>query len=224
MVAKRSRTKLNISSIDTSNMEPLEKDQHIITLNPEAFPSKASYIDTLRKCIRAGWVKHPVKQAYKEARKKKIKNPNPYHQKRFEFVWGYTCEICGEDYVEKDIEVDHKKGNVKFTEIDEFSSYALSILHIAPEDLQILCAYRDTDVRSRKKHSCHHIKTLAEKNGISFEEARVLKKVIQVEKTGDGAVVKMLISLGVNLEDIPKTKAGKNKLLREVALSQVKTK
>lgn len=224
MVARHSRTKLNISNIDTSNMKPSEKVQHILELNPEVFPSKASYIDLLRKCIRAGWVKHPVKQAYKESKKKKIKNPNPYHQKRFEYVWGYTCEICGEDYVEKDIEVDHKVGNIRFTEIEEFESYALAILHIAPEDLQILCAYRDTDVRSRKKHSCHHIKTLAEKNGISFEEAKVLKRVIQVEKSGEGAVVKMLTSLGVSDKDIPKTKSGKNKLLREVALSQVKAK
>ena len=62
---------------------------------------------------------------------------------------------------------------------------------------------------------------IAEKNGISFEKVKVLKKLIQVEKAGDGAVVKMLISLGVDLKDIPKTKVGKNKLLREVALSRV---
>lgn len=212
------RPKLVMTDVDTSKMDALEKVIHIVESNPSIYPTHEKYIEVLRSCVRKAWQFHPLKRLFKESKVKKIKNPRPNPRKGFEFVKGYTCAICGNDYIEKDIEVDHKSGNNKFTNIKDFSKYADSILHVAPEDLQILCAYPDTDVRSRVKHSCHKIKTYAESEGYTFGQAKILKRVISIEKSGDDQVKKALVGLGVPPQGIPKTKKARNSLLRELSL------
>lgn len=214
------KPKLNVTQINTSGMEALEKVVHIIQNNSEVYPSHEKYVEALRACIRKAWQFHPMKRLYKEGKAKRIKNPRPNPRRGFEFVKGYTCEICGRDFVEKDIEVDHKVGHNKFTHIDDFNSYANRILHVAPEDLQILCAYPDTDVRSRERHSCHKVKSYAESSGLTFEEALIIKRVISIEKAGDGKVQAALIKFGLDKTTLPKTQAARKTLLRKLALER----
>lgn len=214
------KPKLNVTQINTSGMEALEKVVHIIQNNSEVYPSHEKYVEALRACIRKAWQFHPMKRLYKEGKAKRIKNPRPNPRRGFEFIKGYTCEICGRDFVEKDIEVDHKVGHNKFTHIDDFNSYANRILHVAPEDLQILCAYPDTDVRSRERHSCHKVKSYAESSGLTFEEALIIKRVISVEKAGDGKVQAALIKFGLDKTTLPKTQAARKTLLRKLALER----
>jgi hypothetical protein len=212
----KSKPKLVVTGKDTSNMEALEKVLHIIESNPSIYPTHEKYVEALRACVRKAWQFHPIKRLYKEAKVKRIKNPRPNPRRGFEFIKGYTCEICGNDFVERDVEVDHKVGENKFTHIESFHKYVDNILHIAPEDIQILCAYPDTDVRSRVKHSCHKIKSYAEKEGLTFEQATIMKRVISIEKQGDAAVVNAL--KGFNVIEVPKTKKDRNKLLRKLSL------
>ena len=216
----KAKPKLNVTQINTSGMEALEKVVHIIQNNSEVYPSHEKYVEALRACIRKAWQFHPMKRLYKEGKAKRIKNPRPNPRRGFEFIKGYTCEICGRDFVEKDIEVDHKVGNNKFTHIDDFNSYANRILHVAPEDLQILCAYPDTDVRSRERHSCHKVKSYAESSGLTFEEALIIKRVISIEKAGDGKVQAALIKFGLDKTTLPKTQAARKTLLRKLALER----
>lgn len=216
----KAKPKLNVTQINTSGMEALEKVVHIIQNNPEVYPSHEKYVEALRACIRKAWQFHPMKRLYKESKAKRIKNPRPNPRRGFEFVKGYTCEICSRDFVEKDVEVDHKVGHNKFTHIDDFNSYANRILHVAPEDLQILCAYPDTDVRSRERHSCHKVKSYAESSGLTFEEALIIKRVISIEKAGDGKVQEALIKFGLDKTTLPKTQAARKTLLRKLALER----
>lgn len=216
----KAKPKLNVTQINTSGMEALEKVVHIIQNNSEVYPSHEKYVEALRACIRKAWQFHPMKRLYKESKAKRIKNPRPNPRRGFEFVKGYTCEICGRDFVEKDIEVDHKVGHNKFTHIDDFNAYANRILHVAPEDLQILCAYPDTDVRSRERHSCHKVKSYAESSGLTFEEALIIKRVISIEKAGDGKVQAALINFGLDKTTLPKTQAARKTLLRKLALER----
>lgn len=218
MKRAKGKPKLTITDINTSSMDALEKVLHIIENNADVFQSHEKYVEALRTCIRKAWQFHPMKRLYKDSKVKKIKNPRPNPRRGFEFVKGYTCEICGRDFVEKDVEVDHKVGNNKFTNIESFHLYTTSILHVAPEDLQILCSYPDTDVRSRVRHSCHKVKTYAESAGITFEQALVMKKVISIEKSGDDAVKASLKKMGVVDADLPKTQAARKALLRRLAL------
>lgn len=216
----KAKPKLNVTQINTSGMEALEKVVHIIQNNSEVYPSHEKYVEALRASIRKAWQFHPMKRLYKESKAKRIKNPRPNPRRGFEFIKGYTCEICGRDFVEKDIEVDHKVGHNKFTHIDDFNSYANRILHVAPEDLQILCAYPDTDVRSRERHSCHKVKSYAESSGLTFEEALIIKRVISIEKAGDGKVQAALINFGLDKTSLPKTQAARKTLLRKLALER----
>lgn len=214
------KPKLNVTQTNTSGMDAVEKVVHIIQNNPEVYPTHEKYVEALRACVRKAWQFHPMKRLYRESKSKRIKNPRPNPRRGFEFVKGYTCEICGRDFVEKDVEVDHKVGNNKFTHISDFNKYANSILHVAPEDLQILCAYPDTDVRSRERHSCHKVKSYAESSGLTFDEALVMKKVISIEKAGDVKVQGALINLGVDKSEMPKTQAARKALLRKLALEK----
>lgn len=216
----KAKPKLNVTQTNTSGMDALEKVVHIIQNNPEVYPTHEKYVEALRACVRKAWQFHPMKRLFRESKSKRIKNPRPNPRRGFEFVKGYTCEICGRDFVEKDIEVDHKVGNNKFTHISDFNKYANSILHVAPEDLQILCAYPDTDVRSRERHSCHKVKSYAESSGLTFDEALVMKRVISIEKSGDVKVQGALIELGVVKSEMPKTQAARKALLRKLALEK----
>lgn len=221
MTSKRkTKPKLVKTDTDTTGMGLLEKVVHIVSNNPDVYPTHEKYVEALRACIRKAWQFHPIKRLYKESMVRRIKNPRPNPRKGFEYVRGYVCEICGGEFVEKDIEVDHKMGNNKFTNINSFHEYTTNILHIAPEDIQILCSYPDTDVRSRVRHSCHKIKSYAESEGVSFDEALLLKKAISIEKSGDDNVRLTLKSLGV--VDIPTTKKARNSLLRQLIIKQMK--
>lgn len=217
-VKAKEKPKLVVTSKDTGSMDMLEKVVHIIENNPSVYPTHEKYVEALRACIRKAWQFHPMKRLYKESKVRRIKNPRPNPRKGFEYVKGYECEICGREFVERDVEVDHKMGHNKFTHINSFSDYAFNILHIAPEDIQILCAYPDTDVRSRVQHSCHKIKSYAESSGLTFEQATVIKKVIAIEKSGDEKVKKALLELGAT--NIPTTKKARNQLLRDLSLGK----
>lgn len=213
---KKKKVLLNFTDVDTSFMSDIEKVMHIIEHNKELYPTEAKYMEALRACIRKAWQHHPMKRLYKESKQKKIKNPRPNPRRGFEYVKGFTCEICKRDFVERDIEVDHKIGENSCTKMADFSNYVQKIVHVAPEDLQILCSYPDSDVRSRERHSCHKVKTYAESEKISFEDALKIKKAISIEKQGDLVVQKYLLK--VFDPPLPSNQKLRKNLLREAFL------
>lgn len=143
-------------------------------------PIEKQVIAVVRSAIRAAWIKSDVKLAFMYSR------TIPDMDDSTRTKWLYQCEICSKMFKEVDIEVDHKHGHHKFTTLDEFKSYFDNILMVRAEDLQILCK------------GCHSIKTLTESHGITFEEAVVLKKVIEIEKTGVKQTLAFLTQHGYN--------------------------
>jgi 5-methylcytosine-specific restriction endonuclease McrA len=151
---------------------------------PHIWRSKSSFMSWLRGGIRRSlWSRSPIKLEFIKKNRKTIENPKKGNRNKPQ-VWGATCCICGKDYVLKDIEVDHKVGNHSLKEISDIESFIMSIVMVSENDLQLICK------------SCHKIKTHAEKNGISFEEAVKEKKLIAYGKLKTDEQIKILESYG----------------------------
>ncbi len=128
-------------------------------------PLTESQVLTLcRKAIREFWMYSHSKMAFLLLRKEEDTNTNTKRR------WHYNCDICNEWFGGDEVEVDHKIGEHSLRTSEEVLAYAEAILSVTFEDLQLLCK------------PCHAIKTLAERNKISFEDAKILKSVIQFEK------------------------------------------
>lgn len=186
------------------------KVQKILRENPEIWKTESAYFSYLRGCIRLAWVKNPVKLKLLSKRKKQIPNPNygkPRNTKKT--VMGATCEICLKDYPMKFIQVDHiTGGNYSLRSVGDIQGFFESICIVTEGELRLVCLY------------CHGCLTYAAKEGVSFEQAKVIKHVISLDK--DNKVVDKLNELAVSC--IPSTKAKRKALLLEILLKDLENK
>lgn len=150
--------------------------------------TKAQFMSFVRGGIRRGlWERNPLKlQFVKDKRervplgKKTVSNPKGE-------VWGGRCEVCDNLFKTSDLQVDHIKGNHSLKTIEDLESFVQAMIFIDPdEDLQMICK------------PCHKAKSLAERKGISIEEAKATKKAIEIEK--EKRVMEFLQKKGVTPE------------------------
>lgn len=134
---------------------------------PHIWKTESAFMSWLRGGIRGGlWNKHPVKLEFLKKSRIKIPNTNPRSMKRFPEVWATKCAITGEIIPLNKAEVDHKTGEHTLRNLDDIARFIKDIVLVTDSDLQIV----SKDV--------HKIKTLAERKGITFEDAVIEKKVI----------------------------------------------
>lgn len=138
---------------------------------PQFWKTESAFMSFVRSGIRNGlWKKHRVKLKFLEDNVQLVVNTNPRSMKRFPMVKKYECAACTQLFSTNDIEVDHKTGQHSLKSMEDLNKFTSAMIMVTEEDLQLLCK------------ECHGIKTLAEKQGISFEEASVEKKVIAICK------------------------------------------
>lgn len=149
------------NGVDTA-YRPWIEYQHI-------WRTEASFMNFIRGGIRRGlWEKNPIKLEFLKERTVKIKNTNPRSMKRFPTVNAGCCDMCGVTFKMTEMQVDHKLGGHSLKTFEDISSFIHGIVFVKKEDLQLLCK------------GCHDIKTYAERQGISLEEAAQLKEAIAV--------------------------------------------
>ena len=136
----------------------------------------------IRKAIDSVWMTAAHKLVFLEDRV--IPDMNPETRTK----WLIECNQCGNMFKLTDVNVDHVVGEFPCTNREEFMSYLLSRLDVGFDDLQILC----TDIPKKNHAGCHPIKTLSERLGITFEEARLEKQVIAVMGLGSAGQRKWL--------------------------------
>ena len=85
-------------------------------------------------------------------------------------VWGCKCEICGKVGAMSDYQVDHIIPAGSLNSFEDITSFVKNLLYVTEEDLRILCK------------DCHGVITLAEKQELSFEEAKCTKEAIRLGK------------------------------------------
>lgn len=186
------------------------KVQKILRENPEIWKTESAYFSYLRGCIRLAWVKNPVKLKLLNKRKKQIPNPNygkPRNTKKT--VMGATCEICLKDYPMKFIQVDHiTGGNYSLRSVGDIQGFFESICIVTEGELRLVCL------------DCHGCLTYAAKENVTFEQAKVIKHVISLDK--ENKVVDKLNEFAVSC--IPSTKAKRKALLLEILLKDLENK
>lgn len=151
---------------------------------PEIWGSESKFLAFIRGGIRKSiWNRYPIKLEYMKNNRKKIKNPNP--KGRVKEVWGGTCYLCRQDFVSNNLQVDHVKGNHRFTSMGDLQTYTEALLFITEDDLEFVCK------------NCHSIKSHAERYNMTFDEAKVAKNVIAFGKKPLTEQLKVLKSVGV---------------------------
>lgn len=150
-----------------------------------------------------------------------VVNENPRSKKRYPRVKRFTCAICGEQIGSGDLEVDHLEGGNSNKSLADADSFIKAIMFVTPDDIQVLCKDKHKVVNKKKtlvKFGCHSYKTLQQKVGCSFEEAKVRKQYLLFVK--ENAVDAQLKLRGVEVP--PKTKVAKNELLLTLMLKEIK--
>lgn len=138
---------------------------------PWIWSSEAKFMSWVRGGVRAGlWKKHPVKLEFLKQNLMLITNTNPRSMKRFPKVKAGLCALCKEVHSLKDIEVDHLTGNHSLRSMDDLRAFIEAMIMVTFADLQLVCK------------PCHKIKSYAEKQGITFQEARAEKHAILLIK------------------------------------------
>jgi 5-methylcytosine-specific restriction endonuclease McrA len=130
--------------------------------------TKAKFMGWLRGGIRkALWNTNPVKLNFIKSNRTKIENPKKGRRNK-SHVWGGICAICNNEFVLKDLQVDHIHGENTLRNISEIQKFVEDIaVNISDRTLQFVCK------------ECHDVKSYSERYGVSVDDAKNIKKVIK---------------------------------------------
>ena len=174
-----------------------------------------------RSAVRQMFSNSIFYRKYIEDQSTLVVNENPRSKKRYPMVKRFTCAICGGQIGSGDLEVDHLEGGNSNKSLADADSFIKAIMFVTPDDIQVLCKDKHKVVNKKKtlvKFGCHSYKTLQQKIGCSFEEAKVRKQYLLFVK--ENAVEDELKLRGI--EVIPKTKSAKNELLLSLMLGEIR--
>lgn len=134
--------------------------------------NSTAFYNFLRGTLRRGWNRHPQKLIVLNKKRYRIPNPNP--KGRVAEVWGFDCEMCKETFPIKDGQIDHitPAGSLRCRE--DIQGFVERLMLVTEEELRIVCK------------ECNSALSLAERQGISYEEAVREKKAINLMKKNSG--------------------------------------
>jgi hypothetical protein len=164
-------------------MTPISKEPW--ELYPHLWKSQPAFFTYLRGGIRLIWSRYPAKLDWK---KKQLTTERPE---------GYTgrgksfgkCHYCGGMFTGSALEVDHVE------QAGTCNSWETAFTFI-----KNLLDCNDNWVLACKP--CHKIKSYAEKEGLTFAEAAILKKVIAIEKLGTKKVLDICVAHGYSTQSL----------------------
>jgi hypothetical protein len=101
-----------------------------------------------------------------------------------------TCTCCGKDTVQTDIEIDHiSDTGGTFTGIDDVRDYVAYLFLIDFKSIRAVCK------------DCHKSITYSQRAGVSVEEARLQRKVLEFLKQDKQIVIDYLTVKGYSRAD-----------------------
>lgn len=169
--------------------------------------NSVAFFTYLRGCLRLAWKRHPTKLKVIKDKRKQIDNPNPKGNKPT--VFGFTCEICDLNYPIKEGQVDHKKPAGSLRCKEDIQGFVERLLWVTEEDLRLICK------------GCNATLALADKQGKTFEDARIEKLAIQWEKDNKGVANQRKLLLEYGVVNADKLKASE---IREAYVTYLKNK
>lgn len=168
----------------------------------EHWKTEAAYFTWIRGRLRQLWQKWPPRNELKK--EKRVRAPvlgedgNQIVYKtgkkkgRLKYRWELPCEQCGGVYPQSQVEADHLEPAGACTNAVQVGTFLYRLL-VSKDKLRLLCK------------PCHKIITYSERMGISFEDARRAKIVIEFTDTKKNSVVKQkeeLIGYGFTEDEI----------------------
>ncbi|AGH32068.1 HNH endonuclease [Vibrio phage 11895-B1] len=134
--------------------------------------NSVAFFTYLRGCLRLAWKRHPTKLKVIKDRRKQIPNPNPKGSKST--VFGFTCEMCRNDFTIKECQVDHVIPAGSLQKKEDIQNFVENLLWVTEDDLRLVCK------------GCNSALAMAEKQGISYKDAILEKDAITWEKLNKG--------------------------------------
>lgn len=142
--------------------------------------TESAFLAWVRSALRSKSLRWPPRNEALQLARRPYKGPNKLQK------WEFKCAICTEWYKAKEVCVDHypkPAGSIlSVADIGEF----VNNLYCEVDNLRVLCV------------PCHAVHTLAEKEGISFEEAVKVKQAIEILKQPAKKVLEFLAGHGYN--------------------------
>lgn len=158
---------------------------------PDVWPTQAAYFNWIRGAMRKAWCRHPVKISYMHLHRFKAPlGKVTFKAPKGTMIWATTCETCHKVFKEGQTEVDHKARAGGCKSWDEFNVWIKGLLHINHNSLAIICK------------PCHYIKSYAEQHSLTFEQAKLAKKVIRFMNQPAGPQIKWLLAKGFSEVDV----------------------
>lgn len=129
--------------------------------------NSTAWFTYLRGCLRKAWSRHPTRIAVVNKNRKQIDNPGKGYKKT---VWGFECCLCHKEYTIKEAQVDHIVPAGSLQKTSDIQGFVERLLYVTEDDLRLVCK------------GCNSALAYHDKQGVSFTEALVTKKAIQMEK------------------------------------------
>ena len=131
--------------------------------------NSTAFFTYLRGCLRKAWSRNPIKLNVLKKRRYQISNPNPNGKKPT--VWGATCAMCENDFVLKEINVDHIIPAGQLNQTEDIQGFVERLLYVTEDDLRLVCK------------GCNSALAYADKHSVSFTQALLIKKAIEIQNT-----------------------------------------
>jgi len=128
--------------------------------------TKSEFYVWLRGLLRRGWTKHPLK--IQKIIENRFKVDKKYKNGKVTQVWHCSCEICGVTGPQKEFQVDHIIAAGSLTCHADVLGFITRLLYVQLKDLRVLCK------------QCNSTLAYADKQGVSFEKAKVTKEAIRL--------------------------------------------
>lgn len=134
---------------------------------PESpWKTEAAFMSFVRGGIRKSlWNRYPIKTIFMKANRVRGINPKTGRE-----CWGGICYLTGEFFPQSELQIDHRSGNHSLKTIEDASDFLKGMLYVDFEDLAFV------------SKEAHKVKSYAERMGISFEQAVVEKRIINLMK------------------------------------------
>lgn len=129
--------------------------------------TKAAYFSWVRGILRHGWMHYPVKANWKKDQLRKV-TPEERRIRAFHPSTKKVgqCMYCKQWFPGSKLQVDHIKEAGACSSYDTAEDFMWACLATPDTNMGLVCK------------GCHEIKTLADRKGIAFEEAKIEKQVI----------------------------------------------
>lgn len=161
-------------------MAKKNKYEHFWKFTGSPWKTESAWFGYIRSALRKVWKNHPRKINFLNTKRKRIPNPNPKSSTRFPEIWGGVCECCQGEFPlsagkkegkqKVTLQVDHLTPAGSLIDVKDIQQFFENLILVTEADLRLIC----TD--------CHKSVTLAERLGISFEEAKCEKEAISIIK------------------------------------------